>query len=267
MRGVIREIQMKNLLATPAIVIIAVLVTFFAGAISYAQPDEEAYALFVSGAFDEAAEAAASAGGAENLALAARAINAEAYLETDNKAARRLSKRALKYAEQAIEDNPVLVEGHLQAAISYALRGARMSPVRAFLSGAAGKARKLLDHALTLDPENAWALSSSGAWHLEVARRAGEGRFGSDPEVGFQQFAAARAAQPQNLLIAYEAALRLLAYDEPAARENGLAALHDAVTLAPSDAFERRVLMRAKVFQQAVDDGREAERAYIKAQP
>ncbi len=258
---------MKNLLAAPAVMITAVFAAFFAGSISYAEPNEAAYTLFVSGAFDEAAEAAAFAGGAENLALAARAINAEAYLETDNKTARRTAKRALKYAEQAIEDNPELVEGHLQAAISYALRGARMSPVRAFLSGTAGKARKLLDHALTLDSENAWALSSSGAWHLEVSRRAGKGSYGSDSVVGFEQFAAARAAQPQNLLIAYEAALRLLAYDEPAARENGLAALRDAVMLSPQDAFERRVQARAKVFQQAVDEGRKAERAYIKAQP
>ncbi len=258
---------MKNLLAAPAIMIVATFAAFFAGSISYAAPDEAAYTRFVSGAFDEAAEAAASAAGAENLALAARATNAKAYLETDNKAARRAAKRALKYAEQAIEDNPALVEGHLQAAISYALRGARMSPVRAFLSGTAGKARKLLDHALTLDPENAWALSSSGAWHLEVARRAGSGRYGSDPAVGFEQFADARAAEPENLLIAYEAALRLLAYDEPSVRENGLAALHDAVTLAPQNAFESSVQKRAKIFQQAVEVGREAERAFIKAQP
>ncbi len=258
---------MKNLLAAPAVMIAAVFAVLFAGSITYAAPNGAAHKLFVSGAFEEAAEAAALAAGAENLALAARATNAKAYLETNNKTARRTAKRALKYAEQAIEDSPVLVEGHLQAAISYALRGARMSPVRAFLSGTAGKARKLLDHALMLDPENAWALSSSGAWHLEVARRAGSGSYGSDPAVGFEQFAAARAAQPENLLIAYEAALRLLAYDEPAARENGLAALRDAVTLAPQDAFERRVQERAIVFQQAVDEGQEAERAYIKAQP
>lgn len=258
---------MNNLLATSVVGIVAAFAASFAGAISYATPNEAAYKFFVSGAFDEAAEAAAQAAGAENLALAARATNAKAYLETDNKTARRSAKRALNYAEQAIKEDPALVEGHLQAAISYALRGARMSPVRAFLSGTAGKARKLLDHALALDPENAWALSSSGAWHLEVARRAGNGRYGSDPAVGFKQFAAARAAEPENLLIAYEAALRLLAYDEPAARENGLAALRDAVTLAPKDAFERRVQKRAKIFQQAVDEGRKAERAYIKAQP
>jgi len=254
---------MKNVRA----VLAAGFAAFFGASVSYAAPDEAALELFVVGAFEEAAKAAETAAGAENLALAARALNAKAYLEENNKTARRTAKRALNYAEWAIEGDPALVEGHLQAAISYAQRGARMSPVRAFLSGTAGKARGLLDHALALEPDNAWALSSSGAWHLEVARRAGDGRYGSDPAIGFQQFAAARVADPENLLIAYEAALRLLAYDDPALREQGLAALKVAIALTPKDAFERDIQARAKVFQKAVDAGPAAEHDFIKAQP
>ena len=159
------------------------------------------------------------------------------------------------------------MEGHIQAAISYAQRGARMSPIRAFMSGTAGKARDLLDHALSIEPGNVWALSSSGAWHLEVARRAGNGRYGSDPDLGREQFVAALASDPDNLLIAYEAALRLLAYDDAPSREIGLSALKGATTLVPQDAFERSIQARAKVFQQAVDSGQKAERDFIKAQP
>ncbi len=247
-----------------------VLVVIIAAAMvsmALAAPDDAAIALFEAGAFEEAAAVAEQSGNAESFALAARSLNAAAYLETDNKTARRTAKRALGLAERAIEEDPALVEGHLQAAISYAQRGARMSPIRAFVSGTAGKARDLLDHALSIEPDNAWALSSSGAWHLEVARRAGDGSYGSDPDLGRQQFAAARAADPQNLLIAYEAALRLLADDDATSREIGLAALKDATTLAPQDAFERRIQARAEVFQKAVDSGQEAERDFIKAQP
>ena len=232
-----------------------------------AAPDQAAFSLFVDGAYEEAAAAAVTAGSADDLALAARALNAKAYLQEEDKPARQLAKRALKNAKEAIDLDPALVEAKLQAAISYAQRGSRMSAVRAFLSGNAPKARELLDEALALDPDNAWALSSSGAWHLEVSRRAGEGRFDSDPALGRQQFAAAREADPENLLIAYEAALRLLAYGDVEGRESGLEALGAAISLTPKDAFERSIQARAKTFMATVEKGEEAERAFIEAQP
>ncbi len=229
--------------------------------------DEDVVAKFESGAYEEAAEAATALGDAQHLALAARSLNARPYLEADNRVARKVAKRALKAAEQAIEADPTLVEAHLQAAISYAQRGARMAPVRAFISGAASKARERLDRALEMEPQNAWALSSSAAWHLEVARRGGEGRFGSDPQVGQRQFVEARVAAPDNLSIAYECALRLLAYDTLDWRPEALDALAAAIALEPADAFERAVQARAIEFQAAIEQGREAERAFIEAQP
>ncbi len=248
-------------------ILIFVIVVLSCSATVSAAPSPKAFTLFAEGYYEEAAAFADDKGGAENHALAARALNAEAYLAKDNKMARRIAKRALAHAEIAIQDDPNLVEGHLQAAISYAQRGARMSPVRAFVSGTAQKARALLDHALQLEPENAWALSSSGAWHLEVARRAGEGRYGAKAQTGIQQFAAARATDPANLLIAYEAALRILAYEEAAARGDGLQALKTAMELPAADAFESDIKKRAALFQAAVNQGKDAERAFIEAQP
>lgn len=232
-----------------------------------AAPDQKAFALFQDGAYGAAADAAEKAGSAEDLALAARALNAEAYLETNKKSARKLAKRAQDYAEAAIEADPALIEGHLQAAISLAQRGARTSPLRAFLSGLAPRARDRLDDALAMDGANAWALSTSAAWHLEVARRGGEGRFGADPETGHAEFIAARAAAPDNLPIAYECALRLLAYDRPGWREEALAGLDAALTLEPMDAFEASLQEKARAFKEAIDEGESAERAFIDAQP
>jgi len=239
---------------------------------AHAALDENAFALFENGAYEQAASDAVTAGGAENYALAARSLNALAYLEHKNKPARKIAGRALDYADAAIEADPALIEGYLQAAISYAQRGTRMAPWRAFLKGLAGRARDELDLALALEPANAWALSSSAAWHLEVARRGGDGRFGSDPALGHQQFIKARAAAPENLVIAYECALRLIAYDHSANdssgwRGDGLEALQYAVASPPRDAFERAVQARARDFQVAIAEGRKAERAFIKAQP
>jgi len=233
----------------------------------YGAPVEDAVALYERGAYEAAAEVAAQAGGAENFAFAARALNAWAYLQTDNTVARKTAKRALKLADQATKQDPALIEGYLQGAISLAQRGARMAPVRAFLSGIAGKARNRLDHALALDPASVWALSSSAAWHLEVSRRAGEGRFGSDPVRGHQQFLAARAGDPANPVIAYETALRFIAYGRSEWREEALSALKIAAAAPVTGAFEAAIQSRAKEFQAAVDEGHNAERAFINAQP
>lgn len=232
-----------------------------------AAPDEAAFSLFVAGEYRAAAEDAMAKGGAENFALAARALNAEAYLMDDDGDARKLAKDALDYAEAAIEADPMLVEGHLQAAISLAQRGARMAALRAFFLGIAGRAREKLDEALTQEPANAWALSSSAAWHLEVARRVGPGRFGSDPVLGYEQFMAARANDPGNLLIAYEAALRLIAYDNPEWRADGLASLDTVLNGAANDAFERAIKQRAVMFSEAIAEGPEAASDFIEAQP
>lgn len=232
-----------------------------------AAPGETAFALFTSGDYGGAAAQAAQLGGAENFALAARSLNALAYLQAKNKPARKIAKRALNQGKAAIDADPALVEAHLQTAIALAQRGARMAPWRAFLKGLAGRAREELDIALTLEPDNAWALSSSAAWHLEVSRRGGEGRFGSDPALGHQQFLRARANAPDNIVIAYECALRLIAYEENEWREDGLEALQFAVEGSAHDAFERAIQTRAREFQRAIEEGHKAERAFIKAQP
>jgi hypothetical protein len=232
-----------------------------------AAPDEAAFALFEAGQFQIAAETAAAKGDAENLALAARALNALAYLQTDDDVGRRIAGDALDYAEAAIAADDALVEGHLQAAISLAQRGSRMAALRAFFLGIADRAREELDDALAREPQNPWALSSSAAWHLEVARRVGDGRFGSNPDLGYRQFMAARDIDPDNLLIAYECALRLIAYDEPEWRAAGLAALDAVIAGEPSDAFETAIRMRAEAFAAAIAAGRKAERKFISAQP
>ena len=246
--------------------ILIVLAVSHLGA-AYAAPDGEAFALFEQGQYQAAAEQAAGMGGAENQALAARALNAQAYLEGDDSDARKIANRALDHAEAAIEINPRLVEGRLQAAIALAQRGARMAPWRAFFMNIAQRARTSLDVALELDPGNAWALSSSAAWHLEVSRRGGEGRFGSDPEFGHNQFIAAHDTDPENLVIAYECALRLIAYDREEWRAEGLHMLQLAIAASPGNAFDEAVQMRAREFQAAITLGRKAERAFIEAQP
>lgn len=228
---------------------------------------DAAYSAYAAGDYEQAIELAREAGTAKDYALAARAMNAIAYFDDGRKSARRRAGDAYEIAEKAIALDPTLPEGHLQAAISLALKGARMSPVRAFFSGLAGRARDRIDAALALDADNPWALSTSAAWRIEVARRGGASLYGADPAAGYREFMQARALAPDNPAIAYECALRLLADGRAEWRADALAALDAAVMAAPATKFEADIQVRAHAFKTAIAAGREAEAAFIDAQP
>ncbi len=225
--------------------------------------DEGAFTLFADGDYIASAVRAKTAGGAENLALAARALNAEAYFEPDRKAARRMAKRALAVAEDAVDADPSLPEAHLQAAISYALWGANASPVKSFFSNLPGKARTSIDQALSLEPDNPWALSTSAAWRLEVHRFGGGAVYKADPAEGHMEFLASRAQAPKNVAVAYECALRILAAGRPEWRDDALACLDASITLSPDTQFERDLQARAHLLKKAVAEGDRALKAFV----
>jgi len=244
-----------------------------------AAPDDGALAHYSDGAYEAAVAAATSsadvavatgaaddANRSDNLALAARALNASAYFAT-RKRARQDGKRAQKLAEAALAENPEHLEAHLQAAIAMSVRGANMSIVKAFFLNLPERAREHIDHALALNPDNAWALSTSAAWRLEVARRGGGKVYGADPELGFEEFKKARALAPDNIAIAYECALRLLASGKAGWRVIALTALDDAIAGIPQTAFEKEIQKSAHGLAAALGAGPGALGAFIDAQP
>ena len=226
-----------------------------------------AYAAYAAGDYEAAVDLAKRAGTAEDYALAARAMNAVAYFDDGRKSARRTAGDAFDIAEQAIRLDPRLPEAHLQAAIGLGLKGARLSPMRALLSGLAGKARDEIDAALALDPENPWALSTSAAWRIEVARRGGGALYGADAREGYEEFRKARALAPDNLTIAYECALRLIADGREEWRADGLASLDVALAATPATKFEKDLQALARDFKAAIAAGEKSESAFIDAQP
>jgi hypothetical protein len=245
----------------------AAFLWFSAAASAQAAVNAEAFSAYGRGEYDAAVTLATDAGDAEDLALAARAMNAVAYFDDGRKSSRRTADGAFDFAEKAIALDPDLPEAHLQAAISLALKGARMSPVKAFFSGLAGKARRKIDDALALDADNAWALSTSAAWRIEVARRGGGSLYGADPVEGHREFMRARALAPGNLTIAYECALRLAADGRPEWRSDALSALDAALAATPATKFEADIQTRAREFKAAIAAGPDAEKAFIARQP
>ena len=246
----------------------SVLIGFFVSPV-WAAIDETALKAYERGAYEEALARIDEIGGADNFALAARALNAVAYFEDGRKAARKTAKRAFAYAEQALAEDPQNVEATLQAAISLGVRGANMSPARALMLRLPGRSKTLIDEAGALDPENPWVLSTAGAWKMEVARRGAARFFGVSAEEGYGEMIAARERAPENVSIAYEAALRLMALsrddDAPAAwREAALSALEVAALAPPASSFESELQVLAQQLQQAVAQGDDAEEEFLK---
>jgi hypothetical protein len=232
-----------------------------------AEYDKSAYDKYVAGDYDGAVAKALSIGGAENLTLAARALNSLAYLGKERKANREAANRALDHAEDAVRLNPSLLQARLEAAIALSLRAANMAPARALALNLPGRARKQLDAALGLDPENLWALSTSASWRLGVSSRGGGALFGADPEIGYSEFMKARAVAPENVVVAYECALRFIASERAEWRELGLEALAVATDGAPESAFEAGIQDRARDLAAAIKAGPKSEAAFIAEQP
>lgn len=232
-----------------------------------AAPDAAAYDAYARGDYLAAADLATAAGGAENFTMAAIALNAAAYFEPGDRAARRRADAALGLAERAIAGDPSLADAHVQAAVALLLKSSRMSWVSALLSGNAGKARQRLDAALALAPDHPIALSTSGSWRIEVTRRGGGALKGADPERGFDEIQSARALAPGDAIIAYECALRLLADGRNAWRAPALSCLDGALAAAPSRKFEQDVQQLARALKSAVEAGARAEKAFIDSRP
>ena len=232
-----------------------------------AAPDAAAYDAYARGDYLAAADLAVAAGGAENLTMAAIALNAVAYFEPGRKAARTRAEAALDLAERAIALEPSLADAHVQAAVALLLKSARMSGLSAFVSGNAGRARTRLDNALMLAPTHPLALSTSASWRIEVTRRGGGALKGADPERGFDEFQKARSLAPGDAIVAYECALRLLADGRKAWRTPALSCLDGALAATPSRKFEKDVQSLSRSLKAAVDAGAKAEKSFIDNQP
>lgn len=244
---------------------------FFASAAEAAAIDDSiddgAYAKYVAGDYDGAVEEAAALGGAGNLTLAARALNSLAYFGDNAKENRQTANEAFDYAEEAAELDPAFPQARLEAAIGLSLRAANMGAARVVALNLPGRARRHLDAALALDPENFWALSTSAAWRMGVARKGGGSVYGADPQAGYEEFMRARALAPRNVVVAYECARGLIASKREEWRATGMTALAIATAGAPESAFEQQVQELAREFAGAIAEGPEAEAAFIAAQP
>jgi hypothetical protein len=214
------------------------------GTPAFAQSAREAYD---GGAFMEAAAIAEADGGADDLALAARALLAEAVtgdpVDLDG-----LLMRAEANARRALSRDAANTEARLQLAVAIGMKGRRATIAEAMQKKYANEGRALVRAAMRDAPHEAWAHALHGGWNIEVVRRGGPvgaAYFGASVAAGRAAFDHARNLAPDDPLIAYQYAVALLELDASRYSDDAIALLEAARVCRASDAFERRVQIRA----------------------
>ncbi|MDZ7629248.1 MAG: hypothetical protein U5J99_12690 [Parvularculaceae bacterium] len=239
------------------------LASMLAASPAIAAPDEAALTAYARGDYLAAVDAAERAGGAENLAFAAKSLNAMSYFDRDAKSTRLRCNSAMAYAERAIAADPAFAEAHFNLGVAMLIKASNMGAARAFLSNLPARGRRMFDRALALDPDFAPFLVASAAWRIEVANRGGGFFYGADAEEGFEELQRARALDPIDNVIAHECAVRLLADGRAAWRDVALACLDDALAASTSSTFEAAIQEKSRMLKMAVDEGADAERAFL----
>lgn len=212
---------------------------------AWAQTAQDAYD---GGAFIRAASLAVGGGAPDDLALASRALLAEA-VTGDPENLDVLLDRAERYARRALAADAGNVDARLQLAVALGMKGRRATIAEALKRNYAREGRTLLQTAIAAAPEEAWAHALLGGWHLEIVRRGGAmgaAYFGASASAGRASFERARRLDPDDPVIAYQYAVALLELD--ARRHGGEAArlLDIAGACRASDAFEAHVKQQAR---------------------
>ncbi|WP_339741312.1 hypothetical protein [uncultured Maricaulis sp.] len=219
---------------------------------------------FASGRWQEAADQAELAGGAEGYAYAARALVAQLMIEPDAANRQAVTRQAVSLAEAAYRADIESAEARLRLAISLGYQGRYTGSMRALFLRVPQRGRALLESVIMEDPANVWALGTLGAWNLEVARRGGSrgmDMLGASVEAGTGYYSQAIALDPYNPALRYFLALGLIALDDRDRTAMAWEQVGLALELEPRDAFEAGLLGNAAQLH-ALRDDREAATAW-----
>ncbi len=226
---------------------------------------EDARALFARGAFAEAARKAETVGDAPALAFAARCLLADVVTAPPGTASLDEVKAAERMARAALDLDDRVVEAHVQLAVALGFRARAMGAFKARFKGLGREAKRHIDAAWRLAPDDPWVLSTLGGWHLEVVRRAGAKMaawlYDADRETGLGAFEAALAVAPDNLSIHHQYVLMLLSFKDKVLYRQAGVVLERAAHLTPHDRVEDVARMRLAALRAAY---RENDRQALK---
>jgi hypothetical protein len=219
----------------------------------------EAEARYQRGDMVGAASLARSTASAEGFALAAKATLVQATYLSPMAEKQALLELAAADAKDALALDPDQVDAHLQLAIALGQMAELDDPISAHVNGYAEEGKVLLDQALALDPDNAWARALLGMWHLRIVQRAGdalaEGLYGASRAAGVELCSSALAATDAALELRYGCALTLVELDPDRFEDTAETTLANVKDSAPRDAADGLVQAAATRLLEELKSG------------
>lgn len=236
--------------ATKARFWLTAIVSCALAASAHAEPPSNALRAYAIGDYMSAAAVAeAQPSSSSSMAFAARALMAACLTTSDRSQIDPLLDRAESAAQNALTLDPASVEGRLQLALTLGVRARRANIAEAMAHNYAPRGHRLLQEALSREPDNAWAHELLGAWNLEVLRRGGTtgaALYGARLSTGMAEFERAHALAPDDPMITLHFAVALLELDHAKYADRARSLLEAATASTPRDAFETQTLARAR---------------------
>jgi hypothetical protein len=213
--------------------------------------------LYVAGKYEEAMAAGAAQNDGGGYVVAARAALADAMMHATP--CLDCFKRVETYARRAIAEDARQPDAHVYVAVALGYESRIIGILQARSNGNAETAKKELDAALAIDPNDAWALAALGGWNIEIVRHAGAmlGRmlYGASVAQGQVEFAKAFAVPPDRLVLHFQYALSLSGYDPDRYRTEIGHELAVAAKAIPATAYEKFTRARAIELAAALQSG------------
>jgi len=224
-----------------------------------AAPYDQAQALFDDGRYAEAARLATIAGDSKGLALAARCWLAAAAYTLDGAEKSQALVAGEQAARAALAKNPDNIEALLHLVIALGYKSRDRGYIKAHFAGYGKEAGKLIDRALRLDRDNAWARAVKAGWHAEIVAAAGgllaKILYGASRREADLNFEAAIGADPDNPVFRIEYAKALLRIGGRRATAKARHELETGLSLPATGAFEKRALAEAGELLAAANKG------------
>lgn len=204
-----------------------------------------------AGHFEAAAAQAETLKTADAYALAAEALLSEVMLGQAKKN-KKQAKRARKLAEAALDRDPMHQNGRLQYAIADGFVTRETGDVSAWMKKLPQKTYQVVQDYRRDFPTDPRGDALLGAWHLAIARKAGDDNarkwFDASVEDGMALYEAALVKAPDDPVIGVNYAFALMALKDRDQVDIGLAKarLEHAATLAPNDVLNATVCTYAR---------------------
>jgi tetratricopeptide (TPR) repeat protein len=218
---------------------------------------DEIFATYARGDYEQAVRMGEASRTAPGFATAARAVLADAVLRDTPCLA--CLERAEKLARQAVAADPHHAFGQVWLSVALGYQARIIGAVKARMRDMPHQSRVALDQAVRDDPQNAFAVSALGGWHIEVVRGGGAPMarlfYGARESEAISLFDRAVRLAPGNVAVRYQIGLSLAGFNAGKYRDRIISELKAAISDAPETDYEKKIQARATELLALMNQG------------